>query len=101
MSTQRGRSATPYYIPSTSVQAQTPARPPSGGGTAATRQQPVQRSQARRWHQTLKGQFLLLASAGMLMAVVLALFTSLSFRRAADDLHTIPIDSIPSVNAAQ
>ena len=47
------------------------------------------------------GQFILLASVSMLLALGLALFISLSFLRSANDLNTIAQGSIPSVDAAQ
>lgn len=55
----------------------------------------------RRWHKTLKGQFLLLGSISFLLALILALVISLNFARVADDLSTINSGSIPSVDAAQ
>ena len=98
---------TPYYQPPAS---QPPARVPVAPGkaavpTAATGgQKPLRSTSQRMFYQarnTFKGQFVVVASGCMLFAIVLAIFLSLSFQRASDDLNTIAYGSIPSVNAAQ
>src|SRR5260221_9180909 len=56
------------------------------------------------WQQartTLKGQFIVLATVLLLLSVIEGLFISRSFHQAYNDLHTIGVDSIPSVDAAQ
>jgi hypothetical protein len=54
--------------------------------------------QARR---TLRGQFTVLAITILLFSVLAGLFISGSFRQSYSYLHTIAIDSVPSVDAAQ
>jgi hypothetical protein len=56
------------------------------------------------WDQsrgTLRGQFTVLALCILLVAVLAGLFISGAFRQSYAYLHTIAIDSVPSVDAAQ
>jgi hypothetical protein len=56
------------------------------------------------WDQgrrTLRGQFTVLAVAILLVSVLAGLFISGAFRQSYAYLHTIAIDSVPSVDAAQ
>lgn len=105
MAQQKGQVAAPYYTPPSIGSNQVTAST-SGKGN---RQPPratifAAQAMARLWQQasrTLKGQFILLASLSMLLALGLALFISLSFLRSADDLSTIAQGSILSIDAAQ
>lgn len=112
MSQQPRRSTTTYYTPPAQKQQAIPSAPavsqtpkpstPSAPPVQARQQFP--RLLAGLWQrtrETLKGQFSVIAIASMLLALVLAVFLSLSFTRASDDLNTIAYGSVPSVDAAQ
>ena len=112
---QQGSPAAPSYVPPKQKQP-APASPPTVSqpkppalstpltNPTKVRQPPSAKLLNRLWLQareTLKGQFSVIAIVILLLALVLAGFLSLSFRRASDDLNTIAYGSIPSVDYAQ
>jgi len=70
-----------------------------------TPQRPTRRINfGRLWQQTrttLKGQFILLATCILLLALLAALIVTQAFRQSYTDLDTIANGSVPSVDAAQ
>ena len=115
MSQQRGNSSTPYYTPSAQkTQSAAPTMTVSSSAPAVSASKPPlapsqQQSRSLRLlgkvvqytRQTLRGQFTVLASVAMVLAIIMAWFLSQSFTRASNDLNTIAYGSIPSVDAAQ
>jgi hypothetical protein len=88
------------------------ATPPTGAGRAAQGASPAGKALPWRqridvkllWNQgrrTLKGQFTVVSISMLLVAVLAGLFISGAFRQSYAYLHTIAIDSVPSVDAAQ
>src|ERR1700737_3665992 len=91
-----------------SARPSSPPTPSPGSGRAAQRRNTLplwRRVDARGlWDQarrTLRGQFTVLAMAILLVSVLAALYISGTFRQSYAYLHTIGIDSVPSVDAAQ
>ena len=81
------------------------ATPSPGAGSTGNRAPLRRRIDVKSlWNQgrrTLKGQFTVLALCILLVAVLAGLFISGAFRQSYAYLHTIAIDSVPSVDAAQ
>ena len=81
------------------------ATPSPGAGSTGNRVPLWRRIDVKSlWNQgrgTLKGQFTVLALCILLVAVLAGLFISGAFRQSYAYLHTIAIDSVPSVDAAQ
>src|ERR1700730_2370663 len=90
------RSAMPPTGAGRTVQGASPA-----GNTLPWRQRIDPKSLWNQGRRTLKGQFTVVAIFILLVAVLAGLFVSGAFRQSYAYLHTIAIDSVPSVDAAQ